>query len=450
MLSFRGFSVKWTMTCIAAAALVAPWPAYSQNTPAPTDHSSGSVAITNVTVIDVATGGRRTGVTVLTRGDKIAAIGSGITIPRDANRVNGKGKFLIPGLWDMHTHHQGTGAECLDLFVAKGVVGTRDMGGDADFILPLRERVRSGAVLGPEIVASGPILDDPPVAFDYRRRVTNAAEAREAVRDLKRLGVDFIKVHDHTPREAFFAIADEAPKVGLTFAGHVPMTVTVREAVDAGIRSIEHLANYNLFDECIPGEEYRAADCVKWFDELASKGVWQTPTMEFYQTLPDVFSGAPLAHSEYASDSLLALTRDNVRLSHLDAKSIDKLRLAARLVLPAIHDLHARGNRFLAGCDGLVPGFCLHDEMEWLTKAGFTPLEALQTATINPARFLGREASQGTVEVGKRADLVLLDADPLVDIRNTSGIAAVVIRGKLMTKPAIDGIIASHRRASLR
>jgi len=110
--------------------------------------------------------------------------------------------------------------------------------------------------------------------------------------------------------------------------------------------------------------------------------------------------------------------------------------------------MHARGNRFLAGCGGLVPGFCLHDELGWLTKAGFTPLEALQTATINPARFLGRDASQGTVEVGKRADLLLLEADPSVDIRNITGIAAVIIRGQLLTKPAIDGIIAGHRRAS--
>jgi len=440
-------SGEWIVTCIAAAAIVAaPWPVYPHTKAAPADRSGGSVAITDVTVIDVATGGRRTGVNVLIQGDRIAAIGPGITLPRDAKRVNGKGKFLIPGLWDMHTHHQGTGAECLDLFVANGVVGTRDMGGDADFILPLRERVSSGAILGPEIVASGPMLDDAPQGFPYRRRVTNAQEAREAVRDLKRLGVDFIKVHDHTPREAFFAIADEAPKVGLSFSGHVPLAVTVREAVDAGIRSIEHLANYRVFDECVPGETYIAADCVKWFDELAAKGVWQTPTMAFFQTLPDVFSGAPLAHAEYASDSLLALTRDNVRLSHLDAESLDKLRMAARLVLPAIHDLHARGNRFLAGCDGLVPGFCLHDELEWLTKAGFSPLEALQTATINPARFLGRDGSQGTVEVGKRADLVLLDADPLGDIRNTKSIAAVIIRGQLVTKPAIDVIIASHRR----
>jgi imidazolonepropionase-like amidohydrolase len=347
----------------------------------------------------------------------------------------------------MHSHHQGTGADSLNLFVAKGIVGTRDMGGDADFILPLRDRIKSGAILGPEIVASGPMLDDAPPGFPYRRRVTNAVEAKQAVRDLKRLGVDFIKVHDHTPRDVFFAIAEEAPRVGLTFAGHVPFAVTIDEAAASGMRSIEHLANYRVFGDCSTGDTYSPKQCAPLYDKLAARDVWETPTMEFFQTLPDVFAGAPLPHAEYASDSLLALTRDNIRLSHVDPKVLDKFRLANRFELQAIHDLYAHGNRFLAGCDGLVPGFCLHDELEWFTKAGFTPLESLRTATINPAIFLGRNAKQGTVEIGKRADLVLLDADPTIDIRNIDGIAAVIIDGQLLTKPEIERIIATHRRA---
>lgn len=434
----------------AFALLVAARLAGPQTPPAPASatKSGTAVAITGVTVIDVATGAHQAGFSVLIQGDRITSIGPGINIPRGATRLNGKGKFLIPGLWDMHSHHQGTGAEAVDLFVAKGVVGTRDMGADADFIFPLRERIRSGEVLGPEIALSGPILDDAPPSLPYRRRVTNAAEARIAVRDLKQLGVDFIKVHDHTPRDVFFAIAGEAPKVGLTLAGHVPSAVTVDEAADAGMRSIEHLANYRVFGDCGTGETvetYDMSSCAKLFDKLAAKGVWQTPTMEFFQTLPDVFSGAPLHHAEYASDSLLKLTRDNVESSHLDARTLDKFRQANRVTPRAIHDLHSRGNRFLAGCDGLVPGFCLHDELEWFTKAGFSPPEALQTATINPARFLGREASQGTIEVGKRGDVVLLDADPTTDIRNIKRIAAVVLRGQLLNQSALDRIIASHR-----
>jgi Amidohydrolase family len=446
----RNFAADWKFGGYAGAlALALAATAYPQtkSNPASRHQSPESVAIIKVTIVDVVNGVRRAGVTVLTQGDRIVAIGPKVVVPRGATRVSGKGRFLIPGLWDMHSHHQGTGAECLDLFVAKGVVGTRDMGGDAEFILPLRERIKSGSLFGPEIVAAGPIVDDAPANFPYRVRVRNAQEAVKAVHDLKQLGVDFIKVHDHTPRDVFFAVAAEAPKVGLTFAGHVPSTVTIEEAADAGIRSIEHLSNYKVFGECMTGEEYSAAGCRRLFDKLAAKAVWQTPTMAFFQTIPDVFSGTPLAHSEYASDSLLELTRRNVEASHIPATTLDKYRLAGQISLGAIHDLQLTGSGSLAGCDGLVPGFCLPDELEWFTRAGFSPLEALQTATINPARFLGRGDSQGTVEVGKRADLVLLDGDPSVDIRNVSRISSVILRGKLITKPTIASIIAKHRRA---
>jgi amidohydrolase family protein len=405
-----------------------------------------AIAITNVTVIDVIDGLSRPGMTVLVRGDRIDQVAAKIEIPRDAFRIDGTGKFLIPGLWDMHSHHQATGADWTDLFVAKGVVGTRDMGADADFIFPLRDRIRSGAVLGPDIVASGPMVDNAPDTFPYRLHVKTAQEARAAVRQLKKQGADFIKVHDHTPRDVFFAVADETAKIGLTFAGHVPISVTPEEAADAGIRSIEHLANYQLFDSCVQGDTYTYVGCAKFIDKLAATGVWQTPTMAFFETLPDVFEGAPLAHSEYASDALLEMTRMNVEVSHLDSKTLNLLREAGRQVLQAIDDLHRHGNRFLAGCDGLVPGFCLRDELEWLTKAKFTPLEALQTATINPARFLGREKTQGSVDVGKRADLVLLDADPLLNVRNVDLIDTVILRGKLLKRTEVDNILAKHRR----
>jgi imidazolonepropionase-like amidohydrolase len=451
----RRFLASWIVVWLGAVAAVTdPLPAYAQAEPARRAGVDGAIApvvLTGVTLIDIETGARRTAVTVLIQGDRISAIGRKVAIPRGATRVSGKGKFLIPGLWDMHTHHQGTGAESLDLFVANGVVGTRDMGGDADFILPLRDRVRAGTVFGPEIVASGPMVDNAPPDFAYRLHVTNAEEARVAVRELKRLGVDFIKVHDHTPREVFFAAIAEASQVGLTVAGHVPLAVTVEEAADAGIRSIEHLANYEVLGECSTGETYSQSSCLRLFDKLAAKGVWQTPTLAFEQTLPDVFEGKPLPHSEYASDSLLELTRRNIEVSHVPKASLDKLRYAARVTLQqGIRDLYSRGNRFLAGCDGMVPGFCLHDELEWFTKAGLSPLEALQTATINPARFLGREKLQGTIEVGKRADLVLLDADPLMDIRNVQRIDAVILRGKLVTRPTIERIIARHRRAEAK
>ena len=190
----RTFSASWNAVWLGTLALVAgPWLAYPKTTSthAPANQSGESVAITDVTVIDVVTGARRAGVTVLTQGERITAIGPKSAISRRAIRVNGKGKFLIPGLWDMHSHHQGTGADAVEFFVAKGIAGNRDMGGDADFILPLRERIKPGAVLGPEIVEPVPMVDNAPPDYPYRLDVTNAEEARQAVHQSKRLGVDF-------------------------------------------------------------------------------------------------------------------------------------------------------------------------------------------------------------------------------------------------------------------
>ena len=384
--------------------------------------------------------------TVVTKAGQIAAVGRGIAVPPGAVRVDGRGKFLVPGLWDMHSHHQGTGAESLELFLANGVVGTRDMGSDADFILPLRDRISRGELLGPEIVAAGPILDDRPPDWPYRRHITNAQEAREAVRDLKRLGVDFIKVHDGTPRDAFFAIADEAPKLGLPVAGHVPGPVTVEEAADAGIKTIEHFANFRVFNECSANPPHKTVACDVLFDKLAAKGVWQTPTMGFFQAIPDIFSGKPLPHAEYASASLLELTRKNVAASKLDDQALSFFRSNGKRSLEAVREMVSRDNGFLAGCDGLVPGFCLHDELEWMTKAGLSPLQALQTATLNPAKLFGRETTQGTIAVGRRADMILLEADPLTDIRNIRRINAVLVRGRLLSRPDLDRRLAAHKR----
>lgn len=181
--------------------------------------------------------------TVVVNGRVIGAVGEKIAAPRGARIVDGRGKFLIPGLWDMHTHHEGTGEASLSLFVANGVTGTRDMGSALDFILPLRQKTSSGRVLGPRIIAAGPILDDAPPEWPFRLRVRTAPEARDAVRMLKQRGVDFIKVHDHTPRDVYFAIGDEAKRLNLPFAGHIPASITVQEATEAGQKSVEHLAN---------------------------------------------------------------------------------------------------------------------------------------------------------------------------------------------------------------
>jgi imidazolonepropionase-like amidohydrolase len=290
-------------------------------------------------------------------------------------------------------------------------------------------------------VAAGPILDAAPADWPFRQRVANAEEARAAVRSLAARGVDFIKVHDQTPRDAFFAIRDEAKLAGLPFAGHVPMSVSVDEATASGMASIEHLANNRVFLECSDGPD-DGAKCSPLYGRLAAAPVWQTPTLAFFQSIPDLFSGKPPAHLEYASPSLRALWARNMEASQLSAEVLAFLRRANRDALAAMKDMQNAAVPFLAGCDAMVPGFCLHDEMEWMTRAGMSPLDALRTATLNPARFLGREAVQGNIAPGMAADLVLLDADPLADIRNTRRIAAVIVRGRAIGRAELANILA--------
>jgi len=412
------------------------------------------IAIINVTVIDVISGENTPNMTVVVQGDQITEIASAISISQNVAQLDGSGKFLIPGLWDMHTHHEALGIESMDLYLANGVVGTRDMGSELQFIISLRDRINNGELPGPEIIAAGPILDDAPPEFPSRQRVSDAEEARRTVRALQQSGVDFIKVHNLTPREVFFAIADETANLGMSFSGHVPPTVSIEEAASSGMTSIEHLSNFRVYLECAGTEPYSLDSCQESFENLATHGVWQTPTIAVAQEFPELMNGMlneipmsqTLSHYEFASDALLERFETEISLG-ASAQIVDFLRVNNVTSLAAISDLREAGNQFLAGCDALVPGFCLHDELEWMTLAGLSPLEALQTATINPAIFFGRENTQGTIEVGKRADLVLLDENPLADINNIRTVNAVLVRGHLISKPFIDDIFESNRRS---
>ena len=411
------------------------------------------IAIINVTLINVVSGESTPNMTVLTQDDQIVDIGTNLSIPQNAIQVDGSGKYLIPGLWDMHTHHEALGAESMDLYLANGVIGTRDMGSELQFILSLRDSINNGELLGPEIIAAGPILDDAPPEFPSRQRVSTAEEARQTVRDLQNSGINFIKIHNLTPREVFFAIADETANLGMSFSGHVPLTVSIEEAATSGMTSIEHLSNFRVYLECAGTEAYTFNACQESFENLAANGIWQTPTISIFQDLPEMMNGIlndiPLSQTlnnyEYASDIVLERFEMELNIQPSE-QTVNFFRANGVTSLNVINDLHEQGNRFLAGCDALVPGFCLHDELQWMTVAGLSPLEALQTATINPSIFLGRENTQGTIEIGKRADLVLLDEDPLEDINNIRKINAVLVRGHLISKPKIDQILNAHSR----
>ena len=444
-------SHRETMTSlrVSAALLIAAVAAAAQAPP---------LAITGVNVVDVVGGRIVPNVTVTIRGQTITSVTRNEAPPRGAQVVDGQGKFLIPGLWDMHAHIQGSEAGWLPLYLANGVTGIRDMGADLDRILATREATAAGRVLGPRIVAAGPILDDPPRDWPLRMRVKNVEDARAAVRLLKDRGVDLIKVHNFTPRDAFFAIADEAKRQNLPFAGHVPLKVTIEEAVDAGISSIEHLSEGGRVWKACSGaeaEEYRRELCRPFFETLARRGVWQTPTLfamsEGYGgTLGKPTSAIPAEQYALANADLRALWADNQAMFAARPEVLRLIQAQAETAKVVTSDMAKAGVGILVGCDALIAGFCVHDELRKMVEGGMSPLAALQAATLNPARYLHLDDTTGTVGAGKRADLVLLDANPLENVGNVRRIRAVVAAGRMLDRSALDQLLAQAKAAAQR
>jgi hypothetical protein len=442
-----------------------------------------ALLLQQVTVIDASGAPSRKGVDVLDvliRGSRIEKIASHISAPRGARVVPGEGKFLIPGLWDMHVHVWDADL-AFPLFLANGVVGVRNMGGHADDLARWREELRTGKRRGPHLIACGPLLDGPPpIHPDHSVVVENAAQAIAAVHTLRAEGWDFIKVYDNVPRDAYFAIASQAKKEHITFVGHVPLSVTATEASDAGQKSIEHLEGIDYATSPL-GEEFRLArlerigkhsqpgDMMKLplriadelnqladtydtqrasrlFETLKRNGTWQVPTLVVKRVFASIGDKA-----FYHDDRMRYVdlhTRDewvHAPIVHIDIPAyIEARRRDFQSKLQITRAAHDAGVRFLAGTDSDFPyvyyGSSLHDELALLVDAGFTPLEALQAATSNAAEFLNMDDA-GTIQAGKRADLVLLDADPLLDIHNISKIDAVILAGRLLDRHDLDQLL---------
>jgi imidazolonepropionase-like amidohydrolase len=417
------------------------------------------LAITHVTLIDVAGGASRADLTVLVVGRHVRVIGAvdAVRVPRHATVLDGRGKYLIPGLWDMHVHalwHPAVRETFFPLFVANGVTGIRDMGAPLAEMLTGRADVRAGKVIGPRIVGAGPILDGPePVDPSISMAIGDSTAARLAVDSLARAGVDFIKVYTLLPRSAFFGVIAAARAHGLPVAGHVPAEVTPAEAAEAGMRSIEHLRSElgGLCDPTVSG------GCDSVFAAFRAHGTWNTPTLA-------VRRAGALGYDERVVDTTLlrympAIVRGFWERAREEAGSRtpeESTRLLNRTArergLTAA--LHAAELPLLAGTDAgdrfAFPGFTLHDELALLVDAGLSPMEALQAATLNPATYLDAADSLGAIAPGKLADLVLLDANPLEDIHNTRRIAAVVLNGVLFDRAALDDLLARAAAAAAR
>jgi imidazolonepropionase-like amidohydrolase len=438
------------------------------------------LVLRGVAVVDVESGRLRPDTTVVVEGDRIARLGPSASVPTPAGArvVDGKGRFLIPGLWDMHVHLEfgdwfpGGREISLPLFLANGVTGVRDMGGELETLLRWRKEITEGSLAGPRLVLSGPMLDGPKPRFPSSVAVATPDDGRRAVRDLKQRGADFVKLQSLVPREAVFAIAEEARRLGIPVAGHVPDAVRASEASEAGLRSFEHLIG--VFEGSSPREddflkgEKSPGRFLQSFDEkraaalfaiLARNRTWQCPTL-VWERGGNLLEERDLAHDPLAKYAPAAW-KDGTwkRFTHqiLHEWTVDDLPTRRRFVekeLEVVRAMHEAGVPVLAGTDTaagvyVFPGFSLHDELGSFVRAGFTPLAALQTATIRPAEFLSMEDRLGRVETGKLADLVLLDANPLEDIDNTRRIRAVVASGRFFSRADLDAMLCRvERRAA--
>ncbi len=439
------------------------------------------VVLQNVTVVDVRTGSLQPEQTVILDRNHIASVGPGkpAKYPRNAPSVNCRGLFLIPGLWDMHVHlvfgdwFPDAQEISLPLFIANGVTGVRDMGSELDIVQGWRNEIEAGRLTGPRIYTSGPMLDGPKPRFPSSVAIATPEEAHRAVADLKRRGADFIKLQSLIPRDAVFAIAEEAKQQEIPFEGHVPDAVRASEMSAARMKSFEHLVG--IFEGSSPAEDeflkgnktegrflatYDPARAAALASVLAKNQTWQCPTLVWERggNLIDVSDFSKDERVKFVPPSWKNKTWKRFTEEITQGYGTDDLAIRKRFVekeLEVVGMLHKAGVPFLAGTDTpagvhIFPGYSLHEELQRFVAAGFTPLEALQTATINPARFFGMEDKAGTVEQGKLADLVLLSASPLEDIANTQKIAGVIVNGRYFRRAELERMLAAVETAAHR
>ncbi|WP_394845368.1 amidohydrolase family protein [Pendulispora brunnea] len=421
---------------------------------APASSTERAMAMTHVTLIDPASG-PRPDVTIVMAGHRITAVGPSAStpVPEHAQVHDETGHFAVPGFWDAHVHLTQMGMDLMPLFVANGITSVRDMGSTFEDIVRWKQ-ARTAGQPAPRVFAPGPKIDGKGESWGDNWIITSPESARRAVDDLKAYGVDFIKVHAGLSRPIYDALADESRKKGLFFSGHVGGDYPAAWAAKSGQRTIEHgssMVPCSNAERAQLRADPKLVPLMKWvcadsnddvLPELARAGVWLTPTLVSWRGKTMMHTEAPsLEGYRYVSAAL-----EKRWLG--DGEETPPLPIE-REVLAQFGPLAARAHRagvhLLVGTDigdpYVVPGFGLHDEMQLLVEAGIPPLVALRSATLEAARALGVDATTGTIEVGKSADVVVLDADPLANIRNTRRIDAVVQNGQWLDRAKLTALL---------
>jgi len=458
------------------------------------------LVIKNVSLIDMKDSIPKANQTIIIEGNKITSIGSRINFPASAKIIDGTNKFLIPGLWDMHVHmwHERweksvptlEGREVfLDMFIPIGITGVRDMGGDQRQIKKWKEEISQGKRIGPRIV-SGPIVDGPSKLQEDYIVAGTAAQGVRVVDSLIEQKVDFVKVYSTLPREAYFAIAKESNARHIPFEGHLPDAITVAEATQAGQKSIEHTGwmplscsskEDSLREVIVAGRQnvpvqpsqsvaisnpilerfkllmatYDAGKAQAVYASLKKHGTWICPTLNVSQ--PFLWKNNQPFFTDEKIKYMPQWMQDRLNVGDLKAGIADAdipVRKQWHAYLQKmVGDMYKARIPMLAGTD--FPFFCfagysLHEELERFVQIGLTPYEALKTATLNPAIFLKKEKELGSIEKGKIADLVLLDANPLENISNTKKINAVILNGKLLERKDLDAMLEQVKQLAAK
>ncbi|HQY20002.1 MAG TPA: amidohydrolase family protein [Ignavibacteria bacterium] len=436
----------------------------------------GDLIIKNVNIVNVLDGSVSRSMDILIIRDRITEIlnHDNSSTYKAFEVINGEGQFLIPGLWDMHTHSWWAYEYFFPMLLVNGVTGIREMWGEQTEIDKIRIGITNGSIKGPDIFSAGPIIDGSPPLWKGSDSADSPERGREFVRKQKAEGADFIKVYTFLERAVYFAIADECKKQGISFGGHIPLKISLEEALNSGQISLEHF--FGILEFCSSQKESLYSSMInenneekndtlfeprkfstflnrmkfetETFDRsklpelvtlLSQSNSWICPTLvaaegSINRSLPDF---KPMEEIKFMPDFAVENWNPKVDTSKADLQNRNRQIESDwyALVTSVFRTMLDGDVKFLAGTDFpnpyCYPGYSLHEELRlFVEKCGFTPLEALQTATINPAVFLKMDNELGTVEINKKANFVLLGSDPLENINNTKNINGIILRGK--------------------
>ena len=439
------------------------------------------IIIENITLID-AKNGTRTNQTVSIENGVIQSIGSAKLDMEDSQIIDGEGKYLIPGLWDAHVHltfipeidHETH----FKLYLKNGVTSIRDTGAILSKLQPSLNFIEENPNTTPRLFYAGPLIDGADRVYkgmepgfpNLSIGIDETSNIPEVVDGLLKEGVTFLKSYEMLTRETYLELLKVAGQNGLRVTGHVPLSIDLEEAIEAGLGGMQHVRNMdlacakdadNLLDDrqvsleneaSIAGsalrthihssQRYYAIDntdderCLRIIMKLSEYGVFQTPTLTINTFDSRRFYADPKWRETY--QELPEAAENNWMQGSLKLANIDVTENAKKFdawSLSLVNKMHQEGVKIIAGTDTpigyLTPGYSLHKELELLSEAGLSNMDVLRSATITPAEFFGMENQMGTIEVGKLADLVILDKNPLMSISNTQSIHSVIVKGQI-------------------